>query len=152
VSLNRALPGPMIDLVRDGVHPAKLREEGPRAVWHALVRTAASATQRGWDRWEWQELLKEPGSGLGRQAATRDGRRPRTAQAIAKMLDEAWDKGTVWVSEQPPMWTRAQAVEQATRRADLVAELAADSAAPLTPSQRAVLAHAAARARELVPR
>jgi len=148
VSLNRALPGPVIDLVRDGVHQAELREEGQGAVWRALVRTASSACQRGWDRWEWEELLQQPASALGRQAATRDGRRPLTREAMAKKLADAWDRATVWASEQPAKWTRAEAEEQALRRADLVAELAADPAAQLAPSERAVLAHAAALARK----
>lgn len=147
--MNRSLPAPMVDLIRDGAHPANLRREGQRAVWSALFRTAASASQRGWDRWEWELLLQEPTSVLGRQASTRDGRRPRTKEATAKTLGDAWDRATIWASEQPPQWRREQAVEQALRRADLLAELAADPDADLRDTERAVLAHAAARGRAL---
>lgn len=146
--MNRALPGPMIDLIRDGVPPTDLRRDGQRAVWSALFRTAASAAQRGWDGWEWECLVREPSSALGRQSSTRDGRRLKTEKSIAKTYAAAWDRATAWVSEQPAKWTKAEAEEQAVRRADLVAELAADPAAHLAPSERAVLAHAAALARE----
>lgn len=145
--LNRALPRPMLDLIRDGVRPPDLRRDGQRAVWSALFRTAASAVQRGWDCWEWQELVQQPASALGRQAATRDGHRPRTARATAKTLDAAWDRATAWASEQPPRWTRAEATVQALRRADLLTELAADPAADLPDAQRAVLAYASGQAR-----
>lgn len=147
--MNRALPATMVDLIRNGVHPVDLRREGQRAVWSALFRTAASAAQRGWDRWEWELLLAEPTSTLGRQAATRDGRRPRTTEATAKTLAAAWDRASIWATEQPPQWRRSEAVEQALRRADLLAELAADPDADLQHADRAVLAHAADRARAL---
>lgn len=137
----------MLDVIRDGVRPAELRRDGQRAVWSALFRTAASAAQRGWDCWEWQELVQQPSSVLGRQVATRDGVRQRTPEATAKTLHDAWDRATAWASQQPPRWTRAEATAQAVRRADLVAELAADPAADLDPAQRAVLAHAAGLAR-----
>lgn len=147
--MNRALPGPMIDLIRDGISPTDLRRGGQRAVWSALFRTAASAAQRGWDGWEWECLLREPSSVLGRQASTRDGQRLKTEQSIAKTYAAAWDRATAWVSEQPARWTRSEAEEQAVRRADLVAELAADPDATLPQSYRAVLAHAANQARRL---
>ncbi len=147
--MNRNLPGPMIDLIRDGVPPTDLRRDGQRAVWSALFRTAASASQRGWDGWEWEVLLREPCSVLGRQASTRDGRRLKTEKSITKTYADAWDRATAWVSEQPPKWRHNEAVEQALHRADLLAELAADPDATLPQSCRAVLAHAANQARRL---
>lgn len=147
--MNRALPGWAVDLMRHGVHPLELHRDGQRAVWSAMFRTAASASQRGWDSWEWECLLREPSSVLGRQAATRDGRRLRTEQAISKTYAAAWDRATAWVTEQPTQWRHGQAVEQALHRADLLAELAADPDAELPPTSRAVLAHAASEARRL---
>jgi len=147
--VNRNLPGPMVDLIRDGAPPTDLRRDGQRAVWSALFRTAASAAQRGWDGWEWECLVREPSSVLGRQASTRDGRRLKTEKSITKTYADAWDRATAWVSEQPPMWRHGEAVEQALRRADLLAELAADPDATLPQNSRAVLAHAAKQARRL---
>lgn len=147
--MDRALPGPMVDLIRDGAHPADLRSQGQRAVWSALFRTAASCHQRGWDRWEWEALLTEPTSNLGRQAATKDGRRRRTPEAIAKTLAAAWEHAEQWVAERPDRWNRAEAQQQAIRRADLLCELAADPDADLDNACRAVLAHATDRARAL---
>jgi len=147
--VNRNLPGPMIDLIRDGVPPADLRRDGQRAVWSALFRTAASAAQRGQDGWEWECLLREPSSVLGRQASTRDGQRLKTERSIAKTYAAAWDRATAWVSEQPAKWTKAEAEEQAVCRANLVAELAADPEVMLPQSSRAVLAYAANEARRL---
>jgi len=49
--LNRALPGTMIDLIHNGVSTQELRYGGDRAVYNAAFKTAASATQRGWECW-----------------------------------------------------------------------------------------------------
>ncbi len=91
VYLDRALPGPIVDLVRDGVPGSDLRERGGRTVYSALCRTAASACQRGWDAWEWEALILEPASTPGWQVELRDGIKPRTKQAVRKTLDSAWE-------------------------------------------------------------
>lgn len=55
----RALPARMIDLVRDGVPAHDLKTRAGRAVFSALVGTAASAQFRGWDRSEWEALVQK---------------------------------------------------------------------------------------------
>jgi hypothetical protein len=61
----RALPGPMINLIRDGVSRSKLRAGGDRAVFNALVSTATSAQQRGHTYAEWAALISQVNSALG---------------------------------------------------------------------------------------
>lgn len=97
----RALPTSIIDVIRDGVPPSDLASRGERAVWAALLRTAASAVQRGWTRPEWTALVAEPGSHLGTQAQLKRGTKPRTAAEFARSLDRAWTKAERWVAEQP---------------------------------------------------
>jgi len=43
-----ALPGRIIDLIRDGAPQNDLQQRGDKAVRHALVRTAMSAQNRAW--------------------------------------------------------------------------------------------------------
>jgi hypothetical protein len=92
----------MIDLITDGVAPAALKINGGKAVYAALVTTAASAYLRGWDRTEWEALVQEPRRTLGRQVALKDGHRQRSPKAINKALRDAWDAATVWLSKQGP--------------------------------------------------
>ncbi len=141
--MNRALPGPMIDLIRDGVPGQELRQRGDVAVWSALLGTAASARQRCWDREEWEAELSHTVSTLGRQARLKKGRRERSAKAYAQLLYDAWDKATVWVSEQPPPFTRAEMAEEAEQRVRRVLLLVQDLDSDLTEAERAVLAYAA---------
>ena len=141
-SLDRALPGPKIDKIRDGVPGAGLCEGGGKAVWSALLSTAASAYQRGWDCWEWQELVLSPSSALGRQVQLRDGRKPQSKMAVQKILDSAWDKATAWTSEQPPPHTRKEMAQDARARADALLLVAQDPAWPLLAADRRVLAYA----------
>lgn len=93
--------GTMADLVRDGVHPRDLRAEGERAVWRALVSTAASAMQRGVTRTEWAAFIDEPGSKLGTQAKLKRGTKPRTRAEYVKTLDRAWSKAATWLADRP---------------------------------------------------
>ncbi len=146
--MDRALPPLMIDLIRDGVPPAELRASGSRAVWRALFRTAASACQRGWDAWEWEQRVGEPASRLGAQARLRDGKKARTDKAYADTLHNAWDKATAWVSEQPRAFDREQMRELAQNKATALLVLASDPAADLLDADRAVLAYAAQQATE----
>jgi hypothetical protein len=141
VTLDRALPSRTIDLIREGVSPADLRERGDQAVFSALVKTAMSACQRGWDCWEWVEVVHDARSHLGQQVRLKGGAKPRTAQAVAKTMDAAWEAATVKVSESPATGRDAALATAASLR-DFVAE--PDS--PLADPQRAVLAHAAAMA------
>lgn len=139
LNVNRALPGAMIDLIRDGVPPRDLAARGDRAVWTALVKTAASASLRGHDQWEWVDLLQQPKSRLGAQARLQKDRRVRSPLALATYLDEAWETATAWASEQP---------SQRTWRVDLLnaenlRDLLADPATPIADDERAVLAFAA---------
>lgn len=144
---HRSLPPDMTDLVRDGVSPRDLKAQGGQAVWRALVRTAASAHQRGWDRWEWEAFVCEARSRLGTQARLKDGKRERTDKALSDYLAAAWDQATTWVSEQDAAWTPDDLAEQARVRATAVLAMCADPGADLTDAERAVLAYAATQAR-----
>ncbi len=146
--MDRALPPPMIDLIRDGVPADELRAGGSRALWSALVRTAASACQRGLDAWEWEAWLEDPGSRLGAQVKLRDGKKARTKKAYADTLDSAWDAATAWVSKQPRAFDREQMRELAQDKAKALLALVSDPAADLLDADRAVLAYAAEQARE----
>lgn len=145
--LDRALPGHVIDRIRDGVPPAELRATdgsgGGRAVWKALVSTAASAWQRGWDREEWEALLDEPASRLGAQSRTKDGTRPLTPAARAKTLGDAWNQAQVWVSTRPAPNDRADMRKQAESRARALLRVVEDPATDLRDVDRAVLAYTA---------
>ncbi len=145
--LDRALPGHVIDRIRDGVPPAELRATdgsgGGRAVWKALVSTAASAWQRGWDREEWEALLDEPASRLGAQSRTKDGTRPLTPAARAKTLGDAWNQAQEWVSTRPAPNDRADMRKQAESRARALLRVVEDPAADLRDVDRAVLAYTA---------
>ena len=140
--MNRALPGPMVDLVRDGVRPAQLRTDGGKAVRRALISTAASARLHGWDQWEWSALLAQPGSRLGEQARSKDGKRTRTPEAHAEYLDSAWDRATAWLNEQRPL-DAEQMKHRAHERAAAAVAVCEDPEVDLAEPDRAVLAFAA---------
>lgn len=145
--MNGTLPPWAIDLIRDGVPPADLKAKGGRAVWHALVRTAASAQHYDWDRWVWEEEVTSPKSNLGRQVATKDGRRPRTPKAVRKTLQDAWEAAWEWRTTQEAPWSRQEAQEAAEERAKAAVAVAEDPDTDLTDAERAVLVHAAAEVR-----
>jgi hypothetical protein len=146
--VNWALPGWAIDLIRDGVPADELKRHGSRAVWNALVRTAASAYQRGWCDVEWEGLLAEPASNLGRQAGTDSRQRLLGKAEQRKRLSAAWDKAVTWASGQPPAWTSEQAAAIARERAQRLTDIAADPDISMADSDRTVLAYAAKRATE----
>lgn len=92
-SVRRALPGPIIDLIRDGVeHPGK----NTKKTYAAAVRTAMSAQQRGWGFPDWEALMMEPASTLGLQMAIQRAQYRRS-------LREAWEHAARRITESPPM-------------------------------------------------
>jgi hypothetical protein len=141
--MNRALPGPKIDLIRDGVPLIELKEAGDRAVYNALFRTAASACQRGWDFWEWEVLVLEAKSQLGNQARLKGGRTQRSKSDLRKLFDSVWEAATKWVTEQPKPWDSDATREEAKDRAALLLTVVEDADAPLKESDRNVLIYAA---------
>ena len=141
--MNRALPGPIIDLIRDGITLADMKAGGDRAVWKALVRTAASASQRGQSWEEWESLLGESRSRLGAQARLKRGRKERTSRDYHRTLISAWTTATKWLTPAPP---RLDA-EQIRERANTVEAFIADAETPLPDSHRAILACAVEVAR-----
>lgn len=141
--MNRALPAPIIDLIRDGVAPAALKAGGDRAVWKALVSTASSASQRGQSWEEWETLLGESRSRLGAQARLKRGRKERTSRDYNRTLIAAWTTATKWVATaDPPIST-----EQIGERANIVERFVADAETPLPDAHRAILAYAVEVAR-----
>ncbi|KAA1427867.1 helix-turn-helix domain-containing protein [Nocardioides antri] len=139
------LPGWAVDLIRDGVPPRELRARGDRAVWDELGRTALSAIAHGWSRPEWEYLVLEPGSDLGRQARLTSSGKVRTPRSLARTLTTAWERAEKR-AEESPAWTTETARDEAVRRAQRVRDLAADPDVLLPDAQRTLLCHAADRA------
>jgi len=102
---HKALPGPVIDLIRDGVPRAELRAYGGKAVWSALCRTATSALQRGWTYPEWCAEMTATRSTLGRQARLERGRRDVGATRTVKTLHKAWTRAEHYLTEAPAPMT-----------------------------------------------
>ncbi len=140
--LDRALPGPMIDLIRDGVPAQQLKASGGRAVYKSLWRTAASACQRGLDQWEWEEYVLQPQSELGRQLRLRDGRSQVPEDRVRKTLDRVWDQATAWTSEQEPPATRQELLLRARPSLTAARRKLEDPDASLTAPDRRVLGFA----------
>jgi hypothetical protein len=136
--VNRALPGTVVDLIRDGVPRQDLARQGDRAVWNTLVRTATSAVQRGWTQPDWQALVEEPQSHLGTQARIKRGK-AGTRRDITRTFTAAWGAAEAWVATAPAPFDRAEAVERARAVRDLVADADLD----LDDNVRAILATAA---------
>lgn len=141
--MDRALPGYMIDLIRDGVHPTDLRARGDKAVWAALVKTASSAQLRGWGEIEWEALILEPKSVLGRQASTRDGHKPKKPLTVSKMFSDAWDSAWEWRTSSAKAWSREEVREHANSRAAAIVDVISDPTNDLAGNERAVLNYAA---------
>lgn len=133
-----ALPGRTVDLIRDGVRPADLRVGGDRAVWRALVSTAASALQRGHDFTDWAALVTETRSNLGRQMRLKGGTKERPQRAVERTLTKAWETAEKFVSEAPAPFTRDDALAHVA----LVRDWTADADSPLDDNERAVMAAA----------
>jgi hypothetical protein len=136
--MNRALPGTVIDLIRDGADEQDLRARGDRAVWSALVRTASSARQRGWSRVEWADLVTGKRSRLGYQAAMK-GSKERSRVALEKSLRGAWDAAARWLATTPAPITRGDVESRARNLRDY----AADASTDLRDNDRAILCFAA---------
>lgn len=149
--MNRNLSGTMVDLIRDGVAAADMTGPGGGdvAVFNALVRTASSASQRGWTYPEWEVYVSDAGSRLGTQARLRNGRRQRTAAAYAKTMFKAWTDAERWVEQQPPAYDRELARQAGRERANEVRNWVAEAETQLPDAERAILAHAAAEAHRL---
>lgn len=138
----RSLPGPTIDLIRDGVRPATRRN-----VQQALFATAFTAQTRGWGVVEWEALVLEGRNQLAWQTRNPvDGRRSLTDADVQKRLASAWDKAWERRSEHPA-WTEQETIDEVDRRAAHVEGIAADNP-DLRDSDRAVLGLVVALARE----
>jgi hypothetical protein len=147
--LDRALPGPVVDRLRDGVPAAELISRGDNAVYRALISSAASAVQRGWDCWEWQELVLEPKNVLAQQARLKKGRRPRSNVEMTAYLDKVWEKATAWASEAPTAWSRDEAAAEVERRISALTAVLEEPECGLLGPDRRILAYACERAAQL---
>lgn len=120
-----SLPGPMIDLIRDGVSEADLRRRGSAAVWGALVSTAMSAIQHGHNYPEWAYRVSERASLLGLQAH-RDGRKRDLGRTrYESELQRAWAAAARSVAEEPAC-TPAQVRESVSKALVALDELPDD--------------------------
>jgi len=138
----RALPGPIIDLIRDGVPQAGLNDGADRAVWRALRSTAMSATQRGWTEPEWIGLLADEASRLGRQSRLRHGRKQRPPADHRRQLHTAWTSAAKRITTDPALTTR-----EITDTITAVELFTADPDVDLPTAERDVLAVACQLAR-----
>ncbi len=135
---------PACDIIRDGVDEADLRADGDRAVWAALVSTAASRMQRSDTQAAWaRDVLDDPRTALGRQVKVRANGKTRTALAVTKMLLNAWTAAETWLATQPPAWGTDDARVAAEERAGQYHALADDPRTDLSPGERKVLHHVA---------
>jgi hypothetical protein len=139
-----SLPGWAIDLITVGVPAKELARSGHKAVWAALVRTAASAQHHHWSLIDWEYLVLDERRTLGKQVATQGGRQ-RSPVAVLKQLNKAWDAAWSWRTQQPP-WDTAEAEEQVHERADALLAIAANPDAPLNLVERNILTFAAQQA------
>ena len=102
-----SLPAVMIDLIREGVSTSELKTSGDRAVFKALVSTAASALQRGWSFAEWSAEVQRGGSKLGEQCRIDSRMKSRSGPDVLRQLQNAWDRADAWVARQPARLTDA---------------------------------------------
>jgi hypothetical protein len=137
----KSLPAWAIDLITDGVPSKDLATSGHKAVWTALVRTAASAQHNHWSVIDWEYLVLDERRHLGAQVATQGGRQ-RSQVSVLKQLHKAWDTAWSWRTQQPP-WDGVQAQEQIHERAAALIALSANPDAPLTTVERDILTFAA---------
>ncbi len=147
--MDRALPGRVIDSLRDGVPAAELKSRGDKAVYKTLFGSAASAANRGWDCWEWQSLVLEPKNVLAQQARLKKGRQPRSPVEMTAYLDSVWDAATAWVSKAPSAWSNDDAAAEVERRVSSLTAVLEEPGCGLLDADRRVLAYACGRAVEL---
>jgi hypothetical protein len=148
--VRRALPGHMIDLIRDGIPEDKLRamrgDDRDQAIWSAARRTATSAQNRGWTRTSWASLVTENGSMLGIQIARKYNRWPPKARSTTSreaQLRKAWDSAAEWLRSAPEMSVGPAALERVQQIADAADKAAGDMTGP----ELAVWLHAVNEAR-----
>lgn len=148
--VRRALPGHMIDLIRDGIPEDKLRAmrgiDRDQTIWSAVRRTATSAQNRDWSRIGWTSLVTENGSMLGIQAARKYDTWPpkaRTAVSREAQLRKAWDSAAAWLQNAPEMSVGPAALERVKSIADAADKAAGDMTGP----ELAVWLHAVNEAR-----
>jgi hypothetical protein len=133
----RALPGPIVDLIRDGVPESVLRRAtcgSDCAVWRALVSTAASARQRGWSAWELAAMLDDPRNRLGAQAKIERGR-PLSARRYQQRLTNAWESAGKWLDGRPAAWSKIDILGHVADVRTFVTD------APMTDAERRVMLH-----------
>ncbi|MGY1985449.1 replication/maintenance protein RepL [Blastococcus sp. SYSU DS0669] len=135
----RALDGPYIDLIRDGVTGLDnaTGSDYDTPVFNALVKVAMSMCQRGHDFATYHLRLTESVSKLGHQARRSRGRKDRSRAETNALLSKAWTTAEGVVAERPALTSGGRAAFIATVRAHV-----ADAALDVTDSQRAVLAYA----------
>lgn len=138
---HRSMPSWAIDLIRDGVPGAELRENGQRAVWDALGRTALAAINAGHSRAEWENEVARPVSRLGHQNRVKSSGKERTVKAANDSLNSAWERAMKRAIEQPA-WTPAEAAIEAARRSEGLLLVAADPDLDLSSAQRDLLVYA----------
>lgn len=134
-----------IDLIRDGVADADWRAEGGLAVWHATRRTALAAVNAGWSRAEWEAVLLEPQSALGRQVHMRSDGKSRSAQSARGAMYKAWSSAQEQ-AQRDPAWTPEVARSEAQNRAASVRDLCAELGPELHDYQQTLLMFAALEA------
>jgi hypothetical protein len=125
-----------VDLIHNGITPAEMTAGGPKAVYRALCRTAASAMQRRQSRVEWRAQIDA--GRLGQQARRKGHGKVLTDVQYSKMLDRVWTKETEWVASRPPPLGPVEVVQ----RIRDVRERAEHPDAELTDIQRRILIHA----------
>jgi hypothetical protein len=139
-----ALPGPMIDVIRDGVSAVALRHGHDRAVHGALVQTGMSAMQRKIPQSEWMFEVLRAGSRLGVQARLDGGRRERSQAEVHRLLLNAWEVAVAAVVARPTI-TKADI----DKTIGQVAQVVADLDQPLDHDERTLLGHAVDVARQI---
>lgn len=99
----RAMPGWAVDRIRDGVPSSELRAHGgTKAINGALVSVAMSAIQAGQTWPEWHAALTSPESNLGRQSHLDRRRRDIGPRQHLKNLQSAWRRAESRIAESPP--------------------------------------------------
>lgn len=138
--MDRALPTWARHLICEGVPAADLAtKRADRAVWTALLRTAASASVRGQHQWEWEDQLLAADSRLGQQARRHGRGKVRSPEQFMALLDKVWTRADQWLEEQDPAKNRDEMREQGNERAHAVLAAVEDPAALLSDAERAVL-------------
>lgn len=141
----RALPGRIVDLIRDGAPDDAIRSRGhDPAVWSALVSSAMSAANRGWTAPDFVALVLDPRSRLGAQSSLKKGKTRGRAQT-AKLVHKAWESAEQNI-QRSPAWTTSGLREAAHERQLQSAQRLAQE--HLTRAEELVMRHVAQRLAE----